>query len=397
MRDRSAPSHLGHDTRTTRGSRASAASSAGRRSTSCRSCSTSSVGEMSFVGPRPEVPGFADLLTGEDALHPDHPAGDHGSRDPPFPQRGRAAPGDRRPGGLQRHRPVSDKGPDEPRVHPRLQPQGGPRDDLEDDPVTGLTTQLEPLAVAGGPRVRTAPLPPWPHYDDDHVDAATRILRSGQVNYWTGDEVPPVRGRVRRVPRDRARGRAGQRHARARPRAADPRHRRRATRSSSRPAPSSPRPAASCCAGATPVFADVDRDEPGHHRATRSRACSRRGRRRSLSSTSPAGRATWTGDHAARPRARLQGHRGLRPGARRAVSTGSSSGRFGDVGAFSFCQDKIITTGGEGGMLLTDDRDALVGRLVVQGPRQELGRASTPTTIRPASAGCTRASAPTGG
>jgi lipopolysaccharide/colanic/teichoic acid biosynthesis glycosyltransferase len=26
------------------------------------------LGEMSFVGPRPEVPGFADLLTGEDAL-----------------------------------------------------------------------------------------------------------------------------------------------------------------------------------------------------------------------------------------------------------------------------------------------------------------------------------------
>src|SRR6185295_18749961 len=88
----------------------------------------------------------------------------------------------------QRHRPVSDKGPDEPRVHPRLQPEGGPRDDLEDDPVTGVTTQLEPLAVAGGPRVRTAPLPPWPHYDDGHVDAATRILRSGKVNYWTGDE-----------------------------------------------------------------------------------------------------------------------------------------------------------------------------------------------------------------
>ena len=54
--------------------------------------------------------------------------------------------------------------------------------------MTGLTTQLEPLALAGGPRVRTAPLPPWPHYDDAHVDAATRVLRSGKVNYWTGDE-----------------------------------------------------------------------------------------------------------------------------------------------------------------------------------------------------------------
>ncbi len=34
---------------------------------------------------------------------------------------------------------------------------------------------------------------------------------------------------------------------------------------------------------------------------------------------------------------------------------GKSVGGFGDVSAFSFCQDKIITTGGEGGMFLTDD------------------------------------------
>ncbi len=34
---------------------------------------------------------------------------------------------------------------------------------------------------------------------------------------------------------------------------------------------------------------------------------------------------------------------------------GRKVGTFGDVAAFSFCQDKIISTGGEGGMLLTDD------------------------------------------
>jgi dTDP-4-amino-4,6-dideoxygalactose transaminase len=31
------------------------------------------------------------------------------------------------------------------------------------------------------------------------------------------------------------------------------------------------------------------------------------------------------------------------------------TGSMGDVAAFSFCQDKIMTTGGEGGMLLTND------------------------------------------
>jgi len=34
---------------------------------------------------------------------------------------------------------------------------------------------------------------------------------------------------------------------------------------------------------------------------------------------------------------------------------GRPVGSFGDAGAFSFCQDKIITTGGEGGMFVTDD------------------------------------------
>lgn len=36
---------------------------------------------------------------------------------------------------------------------------------------------------------------------------------------------------------------------------------------------------------------------------------------------------------------------------------GKSVGSFGDVAAWSFCQDKIITTGGEGGMLTTNSED----------------------------------------
>jgi dTDP-4-amino-4,6-dideoxygalactose transaminase len=36
---------------------------------------------------------------------------------------------------------------------------------------------------------------------------------------------------------------------------------------------------------------------------------------------------------------------------------GRPVGSIGDVGAFSFCQDKIMTTGGEGGMLTTNDSD----------------------------------------
>ena len=39
-----------------------------------------------------------------------------------------------------------------------------------------------------------------------------------------------------------------------------------------------------------------------------------------------------------------------------ATYKGKSVGTFGDVGAWSFCQDKIITTGGEGGMVTTNSK-----------------------------------------
>ena len=36
---------------------------------------------------------------------------------------------------------------------------------------------------------------------------------------------------------------------------------------------------------------------------------------------------------------------------------GKSVGTMGDIGAWSFCQDKIMTTGGEGGMVTTNNKD----------------------------------------
>ena len=40
-----------------------------------------------------------------------------------------------------------------------------------------------------------------------------------------------------------------------------------------------------------------------------------------------------------------------------ATYRGKAVGCFGHAAAFSFCQDKIITTGGEGGLLATDDQE----------------------------------------
>ena len=41
-----------------------------------------------------------------------------------------------------------------------------------------------------------------------------------------------------------------------------------------------------------------------------------------------------------------------------AMYKGRPVGSIGDIAAFSFCQDKILTTGGEGGMLVTNNREA---------------------------------------
>jgi hypothetical protein len=29
---------------------------------------------------------------------------------------------------------------------------------------------------------------PWPHFDDDEIEVVSSVLRSGKVNYWTGEQ-----------------------------------------------------------------------------------------------------------------------------------------------------------------------------------------------------------------
>ena len=44
------------------------------------------------------------------------------------------------------------------------------------------------LALNGGTPVRAAPLPAWPYFAPDEIDAVRAVLASGRVNYWTGSE-----------------------------------------------------------------------------------------------------------------------------------------------------------------------------------------------------------------
>lgn len=47
---------------------------------------------------------------------------------------------------------------------------------------------LQRLALCGGAPVRSRPWPAWPFFDDDERAAAHAVLASGRVNYWTGEQ-----------------------------------------------------------------------------------------------------------------------------------------------------------------------------------------------------------------
>ena len=43
------------------------------------------------------------------------------------------------------------------------------------------------LSINGGTPTFNSPWAPWPHFDEDMISATTKVLQSGKVNYWTGD------------------------------------------------------------------------------------------------------------------------------------------------------------------------------------------------------------------
>ena len=210
------------------------------------------------------------------------------------------------------------------------------------------------LARDGGTPVRTEPLAPWPQFDDEMIDAVTAVLRSGKVNYWTGKE-------VRRFEKDFAEF-AGSNfgvavsngtvavelalHAvgiEAGDEVIVPPRTFIATAS------------AVAMLGARPVFADVDLVSGNVSADTIAAAITPK--TKAIIVVHAAG---WPCDM--EPITDLAREHGLRliedcAQAHGAKYKGQHVGTIGDVGAFSFCQDKIISTGGEGGMVVTDCPD----------------------------------------
>ena len=195
---------------------------------------------------------------------------------------------------------------------------------------------------------------PWPHYAPDEIEAVAAALRSGKVNYWTGQE-------CREFEKEYAAA-AGTKHAIALGNGTLALELALAgfgigpgdeVITTSRTFLAS----ASCVVmrGATPVIADVDRDS-GNVTAETLRPLITP-RTKALIVVHLAG---WPCEMDAIMA--LAEEHGLKviedcAQANGATYKGRPVGGIGHAGCFSFCQDKIITTGGEGGMLALNDTE----------------------------------------
>jgi dTDP-4-amino-4,6-dideoxygalactose transaminase len=198
------------------------------------------------------------------------------------------------------------------------------------------------------------PFSPWPHFEAEEIEAVSSVLRSGKVNYWTGEQ-------GRQFEREFAHS-VGASHALC------------VANGTAAlelalfalgigPGDEVITPArtffasASCIVmrGARPVCADVDPESQNVTAQTIQRVITPRTRAMIVVHL-----AGWPCEMDAI--LALAKERDLRviedcAQAQGATYKGRPVGSMGDAAAFSFCQDKIMTTGGEGGMLVTNDRD----------------------------------------
>ena len=196
-------------------------------------------------------------------------------------------------------------------------------------------------------------LAPWPHFEEDEIEAAVRVLRSGKVNYWTGEEgrlfekefaafagceyaVAVANGSVALELALYALG-IGEGDE---------------VVVTSRTFVASA--SSVVLRGAKPVFADVDPNSQNITAETVRAVLTPR--TRAIIAVHLAGWPCEMDEIMA-----LARERGLWviedcAQAHGATYKGRPVGCLGHVAAWSFCQDKIITTGGEGGMLTTSDR-----------------------------------------
>jgi dTDP-4-amino-4,6-dideoxygalactose transaminase len=191
----------------------------------------------------------------------------------------------------------------------------------------------------------------WPYFAQEEIEAAVRVLESGRVNYWTGEE-----GRL--FEKEFA-AFCGCQHAVAlangtvalecalKALGVGPGDE---VVTTSRTFIAS----ASCAVilGAHPIFADVDRESQNITADSIRRVLTPR--TRAIVAVHLAGWPCEMDEIMAL--AREHGIKVIEDCAQAHGATykGRRVGSIGDIGAFSFCQDKIISTSGEGGMITLD-------------------------------------------
>lgn len=195
---------------------------------------------------------------------------------------------------------------------------------------------------------------PWPSFTQEEADAVSAVLLSNKVNYWTGTETREFEKEFAAF--------AGTDHAVAVANgtvALDLALKGLGIGAGDEVIVTSRTFLASASsivnAGATPVFADVDRDSQNITADTVRPLVTER--TRAIIAVHLAGWPCEMDSLNALARERnlfviedcAQAHG--------ASYKGRPVGCLGDVAAWSFCQDKIMTTGGEGGMVTTNDRE----------------------------------------
>jgi dTDP-4-amino-4,6-dideoxygalactose transaminase len=198
------------------------------------------------------------------------------------------------------------------------------------------------------------PFSPWPSFTEDEANAVRDVILSNRVNYWTGEE---CRGFEQEFA-----AWCGTRHAVAVANgtvALDLALHALSVGDGDEVIVTSRTFLASVSsvvlAGATPVFVDVDRDSQNITADGIASAIS--SRTKAIICVHLAG---WPCDMD--PIMQLAAEHGLKviedcAQAHGARYKGRAVGSIGHIGAWSFCQDKVMTTGGEGGMVTTDDPD----------------------------------------
>ena len=193
---------------------------------------------------------------------------------------------------------------------------------------------------------------PWPSFTPEEADAVSKVLLSNKVNYWTGQECREFEKEFAQF--------VGTKHAVAVANgtvALDVALKVLGIGAGDDVIVTSRTFLASASsivtAGANPVFADVELDSQNISRRTIEAVLTPN--TKAIICVHLAG---WMCDMD--PIMQLAEEKGLYviedcAQAHGAMYKGKSAGSIGHIGAWSFCQDKIMTTGGEGGMVTTND------------------------------------------